>query len=230
MTADDLPAAFASLPQPWVDALPGWTPALQEAVVANVRRVSGTRRIAPPDPFRALRLVRPDETKVVVFGQDPYPTAGHADGLAFSAGQGKPRSLARVFEVLAADRPGFVLPQRWSLDGWAKQGVLLLNPVLTVEVGRAGSHEACGWQALTCQVVDELCRHPEPPIFMLWGAKAQAFFAAAVPPGASPRVLTTRHPSYDFQRRFMAESDSHFVATQGLVDWWALQPPSSGVL
>jgi uracil-DNA glycosylase len=80
-------------------------------VVRNVRRVSGDRPIAPPDPFRALRLVAPDAVKVVVFGQDPYPTAGHADGLAFSAGRGKPRSLARIFEVLARDRPGFVAPE-----------------------------------------------------------------------------------------------------------------------
>lgn len=230
MTADDLPAAFASLPLPWSEALPGWTPALRETVVANIRRVSGARPIAPPDPFRALRLVRPDAVKAVVFGQDPYPTAGHADGLAFSAGRGRPRSLARIFEVLARDRPGFTPPERWNLDAWAHQGVLLLNPVLTVEVGRAGSHEACGWQALTCQIVDVLCRRIDPPIFLLWGSKAQAFFAGALPAGSAPRVLATRHPSYDFERRFMAEPDSHFVATAGLIDWWRLDPPPRGVV
>lgn len=224
MTADDLPAALATLPPRWAELLPGWTPQLQAAVAANVRRVSGERPIAPPDPLRALRLVDPEAVKVVVFGQDPYPTPGHADGLAFSAGQGKPRSLARVFEVLARDRPGFQAPLNWSLDGWARQGVLLLNPVLTVEVGRAGSHEDCGWQALTCQIVKLLAERPTPPVFLLWGAKAQAFFAAALPEGVRPRVLATRHPSYDFKREFMAPPDSHFEATSDLVDWWALDP------
>jgi len=222
VTADDLPAAFSTLPPAWAAVLPGWTQALQDEVIRNVRRVSGDRPIAPPDPFRALRLVAPEDVKVVVFGQDPYPTAGHADGLAFSAGRGKPRSLARIFEVLARDRPGFVAPETWSLDAWARRGVLLLNPVLTVEVGRAGSHENCGWQALTLQIVEALCRVQRLPVFLLWGGKAQSFFAGALPAACSPQVLTTRHPSYDFQRRFMAAPDSHFLATQDLVDWWAL--------
>ena len=160
----------------------------------------------------------------------PYPTAGHADGLAFSAGRGRPRSLARIFEVLARDRPGFEPPEDWSLDGWARQGVLLLNPVLTVEIGRAGSHEDCGWQALTCQIVEALCQRTAPPVFLLWGAKAQSFFAGALPAGCAPRVLTTRHPSYDFQRRFMAAPDSHFLATQDLVDWWAIDGKTPRVL
>jgi len=230
VTADDLPGALATLPAAWAAVLPGWTPTLCREVVDNVRRASGDRPIAPPDPLRALRLVEPEAVKVVVFGQDPYPTAGHADGLAFSAGRGRPRSLARIFEVLARDRPGFQAPQEWRLDGWARQGVLLLNPVLTVEVGRAGSHEACGWQALTCQIVEALCRQTVPPVFMLWGAKAQDFFARALPQGCAPRVLATRHPSYDFQRRFMAAPDSHFLATQELVDWWSIDGNHPSVL
>jgi uracil-DNA glycosylase len=230
VTADDLPAVFATLPPAWSEVLPGWTPALRDAVIENVRRVSADRPIAPPDPFRALRLVAPDAVKVVVFGQDPYPTAGHADGLAFSAGRGKPRSLARIFEVLARDRPGFAAPEAWNLDAWAHRGVLLLNPVLTVEIGRAGSHENCGWQALTRQIVESLCARDEMPVFLLWGSKAQSFFAEALPAGCSPRVLTTRHPSYDFQRRFMAAPESHFLATQDLVDWWALDGNRSRVL
>lgn len=222
MTADDLPTAFASMPRPWAAALPGWTPALQAAVVSNVRRVSGTRPIGPPDPFRAMRLVNPDAVKVVVFGQDPYPSDGHADGLAFSAGRGKPRSLARIFEVLARDRPGFRLPDDWSLDPWAAQGALLLNPVLTVEIGRPGSHANCGWQALTRQITQFLCALSRPPVFLLWGAKAQAFFAEALPPNAKPQVLATRHPSYDFKREFMTEAPSHFEATSALIDWWRI--------
>jgi len=223
MTAADLAAAFASLPPAWAAVLPGWTPEKLDAVRRSVEAVSGDRQIAPDDPFRALRLVAPDEVKVVVIGQDPYPTSGHADGLAFSAGKGRPRSLARVFEVLAADRPGsFRAPEVWKLDAWARRGVLLLNPVLSVEIGRSGSHMECGWQALTLEIVEFLSHRVNPPTFLLWGTKAQVFWANAAPSQA--RTLTTRHPSYDFQRGFMAEG-SHFEATADLVDWWALGRP-----
>jgi uracil-DNA glycosylase len=228
MRARDLDAAFASLPPAWAAALPGWTPERLEAVRCAVEAVSGERPIAPEDPFRALRLVAPDAVRVVVIGQDPYPTAGHADGLAFSAGKGRPRSLARIFEVLAADRPGdFEPPETWNLDAWAERGVLLLNPVLTVEVGASGSHLGCGWQALTVEIVQFLSRRPNPPTFLLWGAKAQAFWALA-DPGPAP-VFATRHPSYDFQRTFMREG-SHFEATADLVDWWAIGRKGGPVL
>jgi uracil-DNA glycosylase len=228
VTADDLPAAFDSLPAAWRARLPGWTPALQGEVVGRVRSASGDRPIGPADPFRALRLVDPDAVRVVVFGQDPYPTPGHADGLAFSAGRGRPASLRRVFAVLAADRPGWTPPPAWSLDGWARQGVLLLNPVLTVELGRIGSHLDVGWQALTSQVAAGLAASSEPPVFLLWGSKAQAFFDAAIPWAAASglRALRTRHPSNDFRREFMAEG-SHFAATARLVDWWALGRPEA---
>ena len=228
MKAADLDAAFASLPSAWAAVLPGWTRDRLDAVRRNVETVSGDRPIAPEDPFRALRLVAPEDVKVVVIGQDPYPTAGHADGLAFSAGKGRPRSLARVFEVLAADRPGsFQPPEIWKLDAWARQGVLLLNPVLTVEVGVAGSHLDCGWQALTLEIVEFLSRRHSPPTFLLWGSKAQAFWAQATP-GNAP-ALVTRHPSYDFQRTFMA-AGSHFEATANLVDWWAIGRPGEPML
>jgi uracil-DNA glycosylase len=219
--AADLAAAFASVPPAWAAVLPGWTMDRLDAVRRCVEAVSGERPIAPDDPFRALRLVAPEAVKVVVIGQDPYPTRGHADGLAFSAASGRPRSLARVFEILAADRPGrFQAPARWNLDAWAKRGVLLLNPVLSVEIGRSASHMDCGWQALTREIVEMLSRRQPPPVFLLWGAKAQSFFDEAVPNAAAP-ILRTRHPSYDFQRAFMAEG-SHFEATADLVDWWAI--------
>lgn len=225
MTADDLPAAFASLPQEWQAVLPNWTSERMAAVVARIREVSAQRPIAPEDPFRALRLTPPQRVKVVVLGQDPYPTAGHADGLAFSAPSAKPPSLRRIFAVLAADRPGFRPPMRWSLDPWAHQGALLLNPALTVEVGRIGSHLDCGWQALTSEIVKILRDRPDPPVFMLWGSKAQAFFDEAVfGSQAAALVLRTRHPSNDFRKLFMAEG-SHFLATADRIDWWALPPP-----
>jgi uracil-DNA glycosylase len=227
--AADLGAALASVPPAWAKVLPGWTPDRLDAVRRCIEAVSGDRPIAPEDPFRALRLVAPEAVKVVVIGQDPYPTRGHADGLAFSAASGRPRSLARIFEILGADRPGgFQAPTRWSLDAWAEQGVLLLNPVLSVEVGRSGSHMDCGWQVLTQEIVETLSRRQPPPVFLLWGAKAQAFFDDALPNAAAP-ALRTRHPSYDFQRAFMAEG-SHFEATADLIDWWAIGEPSASML
>lgn len=222
MRAQDLPSAFAQVPPAWKQALPGWTQDRLEAVAERIREVSADRTIAPQDPFRALRLTPPDQVKVVVFGQDPYPTAGHADGLAFSAPAGKPPSLRRIFSVLAADRPGFKPPVRWALDEWGRQGALLLNPTLTVEVGRIGSHLKCGWQALTSEIAQILHDRGDPPAFLLWGSKAQAFFDQAVPrPRPDVTVLRTRHPSNDFRREFMSEG-SHFVATSDRVNWWAL--------
>jgi len=227
MTADDLPAALARLPQEWRSALPGWTRERLDAVATRIREVSALRPIAPEDPFRALRLTPPQAVKVVVLGQDPYPRAGHADGLAFSAPSARPPSLRRIFTVLAADRPGFRPPVRWALDRWAHQGALLLNPALTVEVGRIGSHLDCGWQALTSELIKYLLNRPDPPVFLLWGSKAQAFFdQAAEGTGAAALVLRTRHPSNDFHQLFMAEG-SHFLATADRIDWWALSEPVS---
>jgi uracil-DNA glycosylase len=229
MKARELEATFASLPPAWAAVLPGWTRERLRAVQRRIEAVSGDRPIAPDDPFRALRLVAPGDVKVVIIGQDPYPTAGHADGLAFSAGKGRPRSLARIFDVLGADRPGrFQPPAIWKLDDWARRGVLLLNPVLTVEVGRSGSHTDCGWQALTREIVEALSRQPEPPVFLLWGGNAQAFFADAEPSDRA-QTLRTRHPSYDFRRAFMVEG-SHFEATADLVDWWEIGRPAPRVL
>ena len=221
MTADQLPVAFGSLPAAWRDALPGWTDALQGDVIERVRAASGARPIAPADPFRSLRFAPPEGIKIVILGQDPYPKPGHADGLAFSAGHGRPHSLQRVFKVLEADRPGFVPPTSWALDDWAERGVLLLNPTLTVEVGVVGSHVNCGWHALTSLIVKTLCGLPSPPTFLLWGKPANTFFDDSRPADTEPRVLRTRHPSHDFKRQFMADG-SHFVATQDSVDWWAI--------
>ena len=229
MKAADLEAALAAVPPAWQAVLPGWAPAALEQVRACIVAASGEGDIAPDDPYRALRLVPPDGVKVVVIGQDPYPTAGHADGLAFSSQRGRPRSLARVFEVLAADRPGFAPPATSSLDAWAYQGVLLLNPVLTIAVGHTGSHQACGWQALTHQIVEYLSGREKPPAFLLWGGKARDFFIGAGPAAGPTTVHATRHPSYDFDRRFMAEG-SHFEATAHLVDWWAIGRAGSPVL
>jgi uracil-DNA glycosylase len=191
MTADDLAAAFDTLPPEWRRLVPGWTAPAQAALVAAIRGASGQREIAPADPFRALRLVAPDATRVVVLGQDPYPGAGHADGLAFSAPASTRPSLRRIFEVLESDRPGWKRPRSGRLEAWAAQGVLLLNPTLTVEVGVINSHTRLGWQALTAQLVQALAMQPSPPLFMLWGSQAAAFAGARVSPAWSAAIRPT---------------------------------------
>ena len=105
------------------------------------------------------------------------------------------------------------------MDAWAAAASCSQTPRVTVEVGATGRPSRCGWQELTIEIVSALSGRAVPPTFLLWGAKAQSFWDAAAPGPA--RVLRTRHPSYDFQRTFMADG-SHFQATADLVDWWAI--------
>lgn len=242
--AADLPQAFKTLPSAWRQVLPRSWDDQAQAVCEGVRRVSSDRPIAPVDPFRALRLVAPEAVRVVIVGQDPYPTAGQADGLAFSAEKVSPRpALRRIFEVLEADRPGWRRPISGRLDGWASQGVLLLNTALSVEVGKAGSHLQVGWQALTCSIVKASADVAQEPVFLLWGSQAASFIEEArlhaaksgtkrlsdsgVGDVAPPwRTLLSRHPSNDYRREFMANG-SHFAATSRWVDWWCLGSQAS---
>lgn len=155
------------------------------------RRAGAT--IFPPEPLRALTLTSFADTRVLVLGQDPYHGAGQAHGLAFSvpAGMPLPPSLRNIFAELERDL-GCTPRADGTLDHWARQGVLLLNAVLTVEEGRAGSHARRGWEALTEALLARLVRDPAPKVFMLWGAHAQARRAAIGPPHC---LLECNHPS-----------------------------------
>ncbi|MGZ2258223.1 uracil-DNA glycosylase [Roseobacter sp. A03A-229] len=163
-------------------------PALQAKLAAD------PREILPPahQIFRALKHVQPDEAKVVILGQDPYPTPGHAHGLAFSADadvRPLPRSLANIYKELQADIGA--APVTADLGFWADQGVLLLNTVLTVPAGDAKGHDRLGWQVLTQQVLDHLA--DQPRAYLLWGAHAQKT-AANVDPATNLKIETA-HPS-----------------------------------
>ena len=160
-------------------------------------RVAAGAVVYPLQVFRALELTPLAATKVVILGQDPYHGAGQAEGLAFSvpAGQRPPPSLRNIFKELQRDL-GLPMPATGSLVLWARQGVLLLNPTLTVEDGRPASHAGLGWQVLTYAICDTLCADPQPKVFMLWGGHALAWrlhFAAAAT--ARHLVLTCNHPS-----------------------------------
>jgi uracil-DNA glycosylase len=152
------------------------------------------RPFAPPQDqvFAALNRTPPDAVRVVILGQDPYPTSGHAHGFAFSAEAGTrplPRSLSNIFKEMQDDLGG--RPPNADLRFWADQGVLLLNTALTVPVGDAGGHGRLGWQRLIPQVLERLADRPRA--YLLWGKSAEKV-AAAVDPMRNFK-LETAHPS-----------------------------------
>ena len=147
--------------------------------------------------FAALDLCPLSEVKVVIIGQDPYHGPGQAHGLCFSvnAGVPQPPSLVNIFKEINEElgngqRLG---PDRGCLTSWARQGVLLLNAVLTVERGRAGSHQGRGWETFTDRIVEVLNERCEGLVFLLWGAYAQK--KGAMVDRQRHRVLTAPHPS-----------------------------------
>ena len=151
--------------------------------------------IYPPEPFRALALTPLAEVSVVILGQDPYHGAGQAHGLAFSVAGGvkPPPSLHNIFKELARDpRVEAEKTPDGSLERWTRQGVLLLNTCLTVEDGQAASHAKQGWEALTDQLISAVSGKPEPVVFMLWGAHAQA---KQVLIDVRHQILLANHPS-----------------------------------
>ena len=159
------------------------------------RKAQGAR-IYPPGPeiFAAFDATPFNDVKVVVLGQDPYHGPGQAHGLCFSVRPGVPvpPSLDNIFKEIHADL-GLPRPDHGCLLPWARQGVLLLNAVLTVEDGRAGAHQGKGWEGFTDHVVDVLNREREGLVFLLWGSYAQA--KGKVIDTRRHRVLKAPHPS-----------------------------------
>lgn len=151
------------------------------------------RLILPPEPerFAALSRTQPADTRVVILGQDPYPTPGHANGLAFSVAPGValPKSLKNIFREMEDDIGS--APATGDLTGWANQGVLLLNTALSVPAGAVGGHSRLGWNRLTEQVLDRLSDRPRA--FLLWGRDARAMRRHVR--GGSHLFIETAHPS-----------------------------------
>ncbi len=153
-----------------------------------------TRQILPPQEviFAALARSAPAAVRVVILGQDPYPTVGHAHGFAFSVSSHVtplPRSLANIFRELEADVGA--RPKTGDLRFWADQGVLLLNDVLTVPEGTPRGHRHLGWQHLVPQVLAAL--NDQPRAFVLWGKDAGRHKAQLA--GHGHLVLQSAHPS-----------------------------------
>jgi len=192
--------------------LPFFDQALDE--IASKLRIE-TAQIFPPlhRTFAALESTQPDDCKVVILGQDPYHTAGKADGLAFSIPQGfggRLDSLGNIIKELQTDIN--VDRTQTDLSDWADKGVLLLNTALTVPESRPKAHALLGWDALTHQVIAHLANAPRA--FILWGAHAQKFAPAA----PHHLVLTAPHPSPLSAHRGFFGSRPFSTVNQWLID------------
>jgi uracil-DNA glycosylase len=189
-------------PRPLADLVdPGWAGALAPVeddvhrIGAWLREETAAGRPYLPAGAAVLRAFEDpfDAVKVLVIGQDPYPTPGHPIGLSFAVDpdvRPVPRSLANIYRELHDDL-GVTPPQHGDLRPWAQQGVLLLNRVLTVTAGDAGSHRGKGWERVTEQAVRALVERDRPLVALLWGAQA-----GSVKPflGDTP-VVASAHPS-----------------------------------
>lgn len=152
--------------------------------------------VYPPakDVLNALKYSSYKDTKVVIFGQDPYHQPNQAHGLSFSVNKGVtvPPSLVNIYKELEADL-GIKPANHGNLEAWAKQGVLLLNTVLTVRQGEPNSHKDKGWEIFTNEIVKQLNMRKEPMVFILWGANGKA--KSELITNKEHMVITGAHPS-----------------------------------
>ncbi len=181
--------------------------------------------------FRALDLTPLDEVRVVILGQDPYHGAGQAHGLCFSVRPGVriPPSLVNIYKELQSDL-GIAPARHGFLEHWARQGVLLLNSVLTVEESRAASHQGQGWEQFTDAVIRAVNEDCEHVVFMLWGSYAQK--KAAFVDRSRHLVLKAPHPSPlsahngFFGSRHFSQANEYLVSEgRNAIDWQLPETP-----
>jgi uracil-DNA glycosylase len=219
------PAGAGGVHPAWAEAFAPIGPELA-AMEHFLARESAAGRTFLPAGENVLRAFRypPQNVKVLIVGQDPYPTPGHSIGLAFAVDpevRPVPRSLANIYRELQADL-GVTPPLHGDLTPWAEHGVMLLNRVLTVESGASGSHRRRGWEAVTEHAIRTLVARPQPLVAILWGRDA-----AGIRPllGDTP-VIESAHPSPLSARRGFFGSRpfsraNELLAAQGAdpVDW-----------
>jgi uracil-DNA glycosylase len=218
-----------ALPQPWRVAL---LPHLDRGVVDKLSRFVDEEyragEVFPPreDLFSALRLCPYGRTRVLILGQDPYHKAGQAHGLSFSVRPGVPvpPSLRNIYKELRDDL-GIAPPPNGDLTGWAAQGVLLLNAVLTVRAGKPTSHAGRGWEHVTDAAIRALDDSPTRVVFLLWGAYARQKAALVTAPHHV--VIEAGHPSpmnprgFLGTRPFSAANAALAAAQLTPIDWSA---------
>jgi len=209
----------ALLPPAWRTVLAEHLdPAATAALGAFVTAEYAAQTIYPPLPelFAAYRLCEPDDCRVLILGQDPYHGAGQAHGLSFSVRDGVvvPPSLRNVFKEMAEDL-ALPIPPSGNLEGWAAQGVLLLNAVLTVREGKPNSHARRGWEAFTDATMRALNRRDRRIVFLLWGGYARKKRDLITNPAHV--VLEAGHPSPLNPRGFLG-SRPFSAANKALAD------------
>jgi uracil-DNA glycosylase len=185
------------IPTGWTQQLSGETRAPYYQELARfIERERRMHHVLPAehDTYLALELTPLRSARVLILGQDPYPTPGHAHGLAFSVRPGvrPPASLRNIFRELHSD-VGAPIPNHGYLVPWAAQGVLLLNAVLTVRAGTSNSHARKGWETFTDAVIRTLAHRRERVVFVLWGAYAQQ--KKTLIDGDRHAIIETPHPS-----------------------------------
>ena len=172
-------------------------PYLQQTLAFVEQERAAGKVIYPPaaDVFNAFELTPLSEVKVVILGQDPYHGPNQAHGLCFSVLPGikVPPSLRNIYKELTTDMAGFVAPEHGYLIDWAKQGVLMINTVFTVEEGKAHSHAKLGWETFSDKVIQTVNEHCAGVVFLLWGSHAQKKGAMIDP--KRHHILTSAHPS-----------------------------------
>ena len=181
----------------WLPALaPEFRKPYYKKLYEFIKEEYNTKQIFPPaeDIFNAFHLTPLSKVKVVILGQDPYHDVGQAHGLCFSVRPGidTPRSLVKIYKELHDDL-GCKIPNNGYLEKWAKQGVLLLNTVLTVQAHQAFSHRGKGWEEFTNAAIQVLNEQDRPMVFILWGRPAQEKKAFLNNP--KHLILESPHPS-----------------------------------
>lgn len=193
-------AQLGRLPTAWREALQASDArdALDSVSDFLAARLAEGAVIYPRFIFRALEYVQPESVRVVILGQDPYHGPNQAQGLAFSVPDQcpTPPSLRNMFKELALEYPDTPQRRHNELSDWARQGVLLLNTVLTVENARPASHAKKGWESITDAIIQRVAQAPQPKVFMLWGAHAQSKQALLGASNGGPlHILKCNHPS-----------------------------------
>ncbi len=228
-------SAWSTFPEAWRELLESFESTrdsrrLLEEVVQRVEAEERAGAAVLPDKsirYRALELTRPEECRVVILGQDPYPTPGDATGLSFSVNEGRtlPRSLANIYQELSADL-GCPMPVSGDLTGWAKQGVLMLNTSFTVRAREPKSHHALGWSQLTERIMKAIAMSQRGGVFILWGNEAGRH--AELLEAMGQTVIKSSHPSpmggscfkgFYGSRPFSRANAELQKAGRGRIDW-----------
>ena len=222
--------SFLQLPEnEWRTVIP---PYVKKADMVNlnntVQHLYETETVLPKQNaiFKALELTDYSKVKVVILGQDPYPNPKNAMGMSFSVnpGQSVPKSLQNIFIERYNDL-GLPPSDSGDLTPWAKQGVLLLNAVLTVRAGASASHQNIGWEEFTDAVIKSLNQAPQPIVYFLWGRQAQAK-ASLIHQTTNRLIIESSHPSpfsahYSFFGSYPFSKANHFLVEHGStpIDW-----------